>query len=609
MAVRPFLNYMLKAVLWGALTYLLAVHFARHALWFFAAAILIFSIPIATAALYTSAVSQMRNLEAFATRGRVFRLLSGRVIRVAFWSVWAVVFAFWTLLQFHTYTFVEWSAFFLVVPVFYGLYHFLRHRVVGPELKPHLATGISLRYTMLLCPIVMTILYMGLVKWVGQPIAYVSLESAIQAQREAVADMTGSATVAELAHWLAWYNGFRAYALGSFSTLSEAAPWLVLLLGNIVVFFNASAMLGCFVIPREELRRVLGPLSLDTPPAPLKPSRVALVSAILTVVIGFIYLPTLATLEQTTAHDQRLKALREKSDAVLTVAVEFIDGIPVSPGTIEQVETLSLELMGQLKGSRMVLAGEADLAFDSMKGNVDEFLDWYYSLSAEYMRVGKLLIGDLEPYMQEKLAEYLRRGEAFVRFEQILNVTLAEHEEARAAYETTARNVVNKNRMMPGEKTFAVLKSVPLESLLVGHQDTYVVTHRVGLATTAGGLAGGITGIITAKIVGNAAAKATLKLAAKALAKGAASKSVGGFGGAAVGGASGALVGSVVPGLGTTVGGVVGVISGLVVGVSVDKMFLVLEEGISRELFRSELITSIETVRAEFRMALLGEDH
>ena len=46
----------------------------------------------------------------------------------------------------------------------------------------------------------------------------------------------------------------------------------------------------------------------------------------------------------------------------------------------------------------------------AMENNVDRFLDWYYSLGAEYMRIAKTLMGDGTAYMQEKFEEYLQYG-------------------------------------------------------------------------------------------------------------------------------------------------------------------------------------------------------
>jgi hypothetical protein len=59
----------------------------------------------------------------------------------------------------------------------------------------------------------------------------------------------------------------------------------------------------------------------------------------------------------------------------------------------------------------------------------------------------------------------------------------------------------------------------------------------------------------------------------------------------------------VVPGAGTIVGGVIG---GALAGVFVDKVLLKLEEAISREDFKKEILGSIRESRDKFKSELFG---
>ena len=53
----------------------------------------------------------------------------------------------------------------------------------------------------------------------------------------------------------------------------------------------------------------------------------------------------------------------------------------------------------------------------SMEENIDLYLDWYYSLPAEYVRLGKMLVGNLEGYMARELKAKLGSGEPFAAVE------------------------------------------------------------------------------------------------------------------------------------------------------------------------------------------------
>ncbi|MBU0960130.1 MAG: hypothetical protein KKH60_01275, partial [Proteobacteria bacterium] len=101
--------------------------------------------------------------------------------------------------------------------------------------------------------------------------------------------------------------------------------------------------------------------------------------------------------------------------------------------------------------------------------------------------------------------------------------------------------------------------------------------------------------------------KNTIKIAAKALSKIVLSKTAGSAGGAAAGAAAGAAVGSLLPVVGTATGAVVGgVIGAVAAGITVDAMLLMLEETLSRETFKQELLNSIEEARAEFKEQFFG---
>ncbi len=79
----------------------------------------------------------------------------------------------------------------------------------------------------------------------------------------------------------------------------------------------------------------------------------------------------------------------------------------------------------------------------------------------------------------------------------------------------------------------------------------------------------------------------------------AASKIAGAGGGAVIGG----VLGSVIPGAGTVVGGVIG---GVIGGVLIDATLLKLEESISRDKFKLEIVTAIREAKEEFKTKLFA---
>ena len=257
------------------------------------------------------------------------------------------------------------------------------------------------------------------------------------------------------------------------------------------------------------------------------------------------------------------------------------------------IELARASSLGKVKASRAILEGQIDQAFNQMESNVDSYLDWYYSLSGEYTRLAKLLSGDIEKYMEEKLVEKLKQEEALKPILAGLEVALANHSAITDEYLRAVKTIMEKNRILVPEFGSARIPGIASDQILVlpTHFDVVSMRSRV----VGGAAAAGIGAGIVAKIV----SKGIFKAAGKALSKVAISKAAGTAGGAAIG----AAIGSVVPGAGTIVGGVIG---GALAGGFVDKALLKLEEAISREDFKKEILSSIRESRDKFKSELFG---
>lgn len=592
------------ALLWAALIFVIAREFAAHNIWVVVLGVWTFSIPLMLNGLYAGTVRQIRRVALFAHRGWFYHLISGRVLKILFWFCWAVGSSFFMLIQFHTYSELEWAAFFLVIPVFWLVFVLCR-ALIARELKPYLVTGLALTWARRICPLLMLLVNAGLILHLAAPPEYPSIPAAIADHKSATATMTGSALVWEAAQYLAVYDGLKAYALGRIGQV-DALPALALFaLGGLVVYYNACAMLSCFLIPLTEYRRVFGPLTDDDLPPPVPAVRMAAVAAVFTFVSLFLYLPTFSALENVIRFSPEPRQVREQAEAWAVPRLEQIDNLLFRPGTIEQVRQATLEALRQAETSLAHLEGQADRAFDRMEANVDAYLDWYYSLFAEYARIANLLVGELEAYMTEKFEEKLRLGVNMDGLEQALQAALREHDAARRAYQEKVQRIMAENRVDPAPGSrFEVVRQV----CLLNHDDLIGLRSRM-LASGAGGVAGGVSGVLSAvmvkKIASKVAGKSVFKLAAKSAAKLAAGKAAGSAGGAAAGAAAGAAIGSVVPILGTAAGAVIGgIVGGVATGLAVDKTLLALEEAVSRDEFKREILASINEMRQEFKAKL-----
>lgn len=589
-AVIGFRPFLVMALVWLALAYLAGQQIASLPFGFVVISVLIFAVPVALSGAYSSAVSQTRAVSYYKASGRAYKLLSGRVIRSILWVIWALTTSFFMLLQFSTYTSLEWVALLLVIPV-YWLAHQYSHRFLSVELKRrYLITDFSIVWARLWCPAIMVVIYAGLILVFSSVQNYASLSEALAARRSGIPEIAGSAVAQVALRLMSFADGIKAYLAGDLKQFGEYLPLLLRVIGGYVVFFNACATFACFVIPSREYRRVFGPVSDDDTPASLPRNRVALASALITFVAIFVYVPLFAQLEKWTGDHPNIIDVIEKVER----QAERIDGELYHPGTIEKLEVAKVVALGKLNVSRAKLDGQIDRAFDQMENNVDRYLDWYYSLMAEYVRLAKLMTGEIEGYMERKLYEQLQQGEAFKAVSDAVADALANQKNVMAEYHQTVKAVMDASRMvLPTVAEAKVVKDMSLSDILSlpTHLDVVAFEGRAA----GGAVAAGVSAGIAAKV----ASKGVFKAAAKALSKLAVSKATAVLGGAAVG----AAIGSILPGVGTVA---IGALGGLMGGLAVDGALLKLEEVIGRDEFKTEILAAIREARVAFKARLFG---
>ena len=389
-----FLPFLGMTGTWLAVAYVAGRTIAGWPLILVVAFTLLFAVPVALSGAYTSAVSQAMHLAHFSRGGWVYKVCSGRLLRSLFWIVYALVSSFLMLLQFFVFSGLEWIALLLAIPV-YWVVHLRSHRIASAELKMrYVFTAKLITAVRWLHPPIMLAVFGAIVWFFAQHTDYATLSEALAAKRSSVPEHAGSAVVGVGLRVMTFVEGGKAY----FWQSNEMLSLLVATASAFAVFFNTCATFSCFVIPSAEFKRIVGPVSDLEVPAPLSVSRIAGASALVTIFVFFVFVPLLAAMEDGVRRNPDLVARIEK---IAKVSVEMVDGKACSLGTIEDIEAAKRESFRTIALSRTVLEGQVDRAFDKMESNVDSYLDWYYSLQAEYTRLAKLLTGDSAKYMEE----------------------------------------------------------------------------------------------------------------------------------------------------------------------------------------------------------------
>jgi len=170
-------------------------------------------------------------------------------------------------------------------------------------------------------------------------------------------------------------------------------------------------------------------------------------SAVFVFVAIFVYLPIITGLEKYFLQTPHIKEGREQFEKQTVQVVELIGEEVFRPGTINELQEAKIQSLQEIQVAYIRLETHLDRAFARLEYNVDDFLDWYYSLLGEYTRIGMLLVGELETYMIEKMEEYLTQGDVFSQFESELNAVITQYNQVQQAYEKKAGKILEKNRI------------------------------------------------------------------------------------------------------------------------------------------------------------------
>jgi hypothetical protein len=548
------------------------------------------AIPVALAGAYGAAISQIRRLSYYKEGGWAYSIFSRRLLASLLWLIWAIPSSFIMLLQFSLLGVDQWIAL-TVSPIVYIVVFQFIHRINTQELrKPYMALSISVKYASYITPLIMT---------VGLTLAYVmigkgdfleSLRENIEMQRASIDGNSKSSIIDYALRILTLADGAKQYLATKLSTSIAYLPAMVSAFGMFIVFFNASLTYSFFVIPKIEYRRVFGVPSEDDPPLPIERSRFIMIAATSTFLVLFAYVPFVGQIETTARNNPEIRNTLGKAEQIL---VETIDSEKYKPGTIRKIKSVNTDLLARLNAEKAALDANIDKAFFLMDRNVESYLDWYYSLGAEYMRIGQMLTGQLESYMQTKLEEYLSLGNPTADLHRTIETALENQQGLKEEAQRLRQTILDENRVLDSDESFVVSSSASLDSLLTipNHIDLVALDQRIAGGTVAAGIGGLIAGKIASKAIFKGAAKALLKAAAAKV------------GGTSVGGAVGAFLGSAVPGVGTVVGGFIG---GLIGGVAVDAALLKLDEAVSRDEFRREILSVIAQSREDFKKRLVA---
>jgi len=597
-------GFFILSLAWLGFAYQVGRSIPDQQLWFAVFATLLFGLPLYLAATYAVTVRKIHYANQFRNLGILHWFLTRRLLAYIGWLLWSITFSYSLLLYLGTAKTLEWIAFAMTIPVF-AIIHAIFSPITTQEYKPYIAAHKTLVWARWTTALVMAIFYVFLVKFIGGKHQYTSLSHAIE-MSEKVDGASNSILVLETTRLLGILEGFKNYVLSNLHTLNDALYLLLIFIGSLMLFYHVALALSSFMLSITEYRRVLGPIQDSDQPPRIPPRSLAITSALITFFVLFIFVPTTVYLDEWLHASPKVVEHLRKSQNLAIDTVEMVENEYYKPGTIAQTTQAYLDIASELDASINELMEASDIGFQRMAANVDDYLDWYYSLTGEYTRIAALATGVLEKQMVDKLESYLMKENAFGPIQQSIDDALEKNQQLRTKYLESVDQILAENRVQPTTAQVEISQQSPLDALKQPPSHSVIVNLENRLLLSGGaGAAGAVTGAIAGKVTAKVVGKGAIKLGAQALIKVTAGKAVGALGGAAAGAASGAAIGSVIPGAGTAIGAAVGgVIGGITVGVTVEKLLLMLEESFSREEFKRQILEAIEEARVEYKESL-----
>ena len=613
------------AVVWAACSVLLAAGITYHA---------VVKKTINQAALHAGGMLGRIN------GGRTFRLIAAFIVSAVGIAGLLVASVGWDVWQ--------WGLAVVAVPLFL-LVHMLVDKVVGKEAALLFRASLDVRVSAGITGALLLVASFALLAAQPTPEVTSATEAFLSAENPFASSPSTIMSEAGLA--VSYADALSTYGLSRLGELNAFGRYCAQTLLLVSSIFGLAGLLGTCALDLRELKRVFLPLEkigtgqekmarvsrgAGAPQPPLlKAPVVAAVAAPLVLVGAFI--ASDGVLAQMKAADELTLAENLVREAFGTTAYvldnKYYDQQQVQ-ALMEETTVTSAALS---EDARNDLIPRVNAVFDARVANVDSYLDWYYSLGADYERLGNLITGTIESFVADQLTSSLEAGVDDSEFVSTLQSYVDQAAAINAEYEEGLANSeligIPEWLLTSTEAITADFLSGPIEPT----QRLLDAGERFGISATVGGAGGIAAGVATSKAVGGAAEKAAAKSAEKTAvgaagdaaekaagkqavktAEKAATKSIGSkiaekaagkaffkaivsrigsmLGsrgvGAAVGGAAGTLVG---PGVGTAVG----IAAGAAIGVGVDYGLLMLDEAQNRESYKAEIVESIEEERAE----------
>ena len=361
---------------------------------------------------------------------------------------------------------------------------------------------------------------------------------------------------------------------------------MIVIILSFPTFFGIAGLLRVASIDIDEMKRAFSPLPAERQKVSdlrIKKAYVV-VAAAMPVVLIAAFVGTdfwMADVASTRGYTMAEQFVRDQ----MNLAVYVLDGKYYDQQAVETVLEETEKKVAELsKENEEILTGLINESFDKRLANVDDYLDWYYSLPADYERLASMITGSAEEFVSDQFTAHIEKGiddsaidEQLEDFTAQIDQYRTEAEKELSAYELDGvpEWLIAAKEELNGD--FLSDSFEPAQQLLDAND-------RVAISSTIGLAAGVLTKVVSKQFFKKFVSQIGSKIGARAI-------------GSAIGGTAGTVAGP----LGTAAG----LVAGAAVGVGVDALMLNIDEWQNRDEYKAEIVEAIEEQRSEV-LALVG---
>ena len=592
-ALKHWGAYLIKAIVLVGLLYVLGQYAGTLPTWGIALVWAALSAVSAIGLTYRRVVRKTLKQYAYEKEGHLARFNNGRVLCLIVSFVASAVCMAALLLEIPTWQMAEWILAGAAIPLFmivsWGVQRFVRG-----ECAPAFRASKVAVWSGGIVAFVLVAVY-AVVVLVQPAETFASASEAFLAAPQPFA-ASPSTLASEAGMLTALVDGFAIYGASRAAEVSTAGYLALKIVLVVSAFGGIAGLLSLCSLEWAELKRVFLPLEVVThPDAPRTLVKRNVVMAVLLPVVlvalygGADYAAARAV--QTEEYSAAQHFVRDQVD----LAVYVLDGTYYDHQAVQSLlQEARLEAAALAEDAQATLVPLINASYDARVANVDSYLDWYYSLPADYERLLRLITGSVEEFVEGQFVEHIEAGIDDSAFEEQLQ---GYWDRARALEDElterlSAYEIPDVPAWLPVIKED--LATDFLEKTLEPSEQLVSAGQRLLVSAGAGALAGKGVSVAARHLVAKASEKSFIKMVVSEITSRLGSRAVG----SAVGGAVG------------TVGGPLGVAAGIVaggaVGVGVDYGLLKWDELWNRDSYKDEVVQTIEEARTEMLATVQG---